>query len=78
MATLRLYVAHLAIIPGTLMPQALDRAIRTLDMFAGAGGLTTGLSLAPGLKVDAVCAVEFDESAAATYSLNHGGSRTDN
>ena len=73
LATLRLYVAHLAIMPGTLMPQALDRAIRTLDLFAGAGGLTTGLSLAPGLEVDAVCAVEFDLSAAATYTLNHGG-----
>ena len=73
LATLRLYVAHLAIMPGTLMPQALDRAIRTLDLFAGAGGLTTGLSLAPGLNVDAVCAVEFDPSAAATYTLNHGG-----
>ncbi len=73
MATLRLYVAHLAIMPGTLMPEVSERAIRTLDLFAGAGGLTTGLSLTPGLKVDAVCAVEFDESAAATYTLNHGG-----
>lgn len=73
LGTLRLHVAHLAIMPGTLMPQALDRAIRTLDLFAGAGGLTTGLSLAPGLNVDAVCAVEFDPSAAATYTLNHGG-----
>ncbi len=73
LATLRLYVAHLAIMPGTLMPEVSDRAIRTLDLFAGAGGLTTGLSLAPGLNVDAVCAVEFDPSAAATYTLNHGG-----
>lgn len=73
LATLRLYVAHLAIMPGTLMPEVSERAIRTLDLFAGAGGLTTGLSLAPGLEVDAVCAVEFDQSAAATYTLNHGG-----
>lgn len=48
--------------------------IRTLDLFSGAGGLTTGMSLAPGLRIDPVCAVEFDESAAATYTLNHGGS----
>lgn len=59
--------------PASLMPEVSDRAIRSLDLFAGAGGLTTGLRLAPGLKIDAVCAVEFDESAAATYSLNHGG-----
>lgn len=50
-----------------------DSVVRTLDLFAGAGGLTTGLSLAPGLHVDPVCAVEFDKSAAATYTLNHGG-----
>lgn len=73
LATLRLYVAHLAIMPGTLMPGETERAIRTLDLFAGAGGLTTGLSLAPGLTIDPVCAVEFDKSAAATYTLNHGG-----
>ena len=48
--------------------------VRALDLFAGAGGLTTGLSLAEGLKVDPVCAVEFDRAAAATYTLNHGGS----
>lgn len=47
--------------------------VRTLDLFAGAGGLTTGLSLAEGLTIDPVCAVEFDKSAAATYTLNHGG-----
>jgi DNA (cytosine-5)-methyltransferase 1 len=47
--------------------------VRTLDLFAGAGGLTTGLSLAEGLMIDPVCAVEFDPSAAATYTLNHGG-----
>lgn len=54
-----------------------DSVIRTLDLFAGAGGLTTGLSQAPGLKIDPVCAVEFDKSAAATYTLNHGGSIED-
>ena len=47
--------------------------VRTLDLFAGAGGLTTGLSLAPGLRIDPVGAVEFDKSAAATCTLNHGG-----
>ena len=77
LATLPWYVAHLAIMPGMLMAEVADREIRTLDLFAGAGGLTTGLSLAPGLKVDPVCAVEFDESAAATYTLNHGGRSED-
>ncbi|WP_206661992.1 DNA cytosine methyltransferase [Propioniciclava tarda] len=62
-----------AIMLGPLMPEPCDRAIRTLDLFAGGGGLTTGLSLARGLKVDPVSAVEFDLSAAATYTLNHGG-----
>jgi DNA (cytosine-5)-methyltransferase 1 len=47
--------------------------VRTLDLFAGAGGLTTGLSLTAGMAVDPVWAVEFDEAAAATYTLNHGG-----
>ena len=51
--------------------------IRTLDLFAGAGGLTTGLSLAPGVQIDPVCAVEPDKAAAATYTLNHGGSIED-
>lgn len=56
-----------------MTPKKPDSVIRTLDLFAGAGGLTTGLSSVPGLQIDPVAAVEFDKSAAATYTLNHGG-----
>lgn len=48
-------------------------ALRVLDLFCGAGGLTTGLGEAEGFRVAPVAAVELDESAAATYTLNHGG-----
>ncbi|MEV0950876.1 DNA cytosine methyltransferase [Promicromonospora sp. NPDC050249] len=46
--------------------------IRTLDLFAGAGGLTTGLAAGSG-QFSPVAAVEMDVAAAATYALNHGG-----
>lgn len=45
--------------------------IRTLDLFAGAGGLSTGFHQAdPAFTV--VGAVEFDVAAAATFAANHG------
>jgi DNA (cytosine-5)-methyltransferase 1 len=47
--------------------------ITTLDLFAGAGGLSEGLNTAPGKRFKAVRAVEMDHAAAATYALNHGG-----
>ncbi|CAN1559043.1 Dcm Site-specific DNA methylase [Mycobacteriaceae bacterium] len=47
--------------------------ITTLDLFAGAGGLSEGLNTAPGKKFKAVRAVECELAAAATYALNHGG-----
>lgn len=52
-----------------------DRAakITTLDLFAGAGGLSEGLNAAPGKRFKAVRAVEWELAAAATYALNHGG-----
>jgi DNA (cytosine-5)-methyltransferase 1 len=52
-----------------------DRAakITTLDLFAGAGGLSEGLNTAPGKRFQAVRAVEWELAAAATYTLNHGG-----
>lgn len=59
------------------MGEPTSSPIRTIDLFAGAGGLTTGLSLGTGLKLEPVCAVEIDEAAAATYSLNHGGELLD-
>ncbi|MFS0703409.1 DNA cytosine methyltransferase [Cellulomonas sp. 179-A 9B4 NHS] len=57
-------------------PENLDRMrrepadIRVIDLFAGAGGLTTGFA-ATG-RFQPVGAVELDEHAAATYALNHG------
>ncbi len=71
--TLAFYGDHLTIMPSAMMPEKQDSVIRTLDLFAGAGGLTTGLDSTPGLSVDPVRAVEFDKSAAATYTINHGG-----
>lgn len=47
--------------------------ITTLDLFAGAGGLSEGLNTAPDKRFKAVRAVEMDPAAAATYTLNHGG-----
>lgn len=47
--------------------------ITTLDLFAGAGGLSEGLNTAPGKRFKAVRAVEWELAAAATYALNHGG-----
>jgi DNA (cytosine-5)-methyltransferase 1 len=47
--------------------------ITTLDLFAGAGGLSEGLKTAPGKRFKAVRAVEWERAAAATYTLNHGG-----
>lgn len=44
-----------------------------MDLFAGAGGLSEGLNTAPGERFKVVRAVEWEASAAATYSLNHGG-----
>jgi DNA (cytosine-5)-methyltransferase 1 len=46
--------------------------ITTLDLFAGAGGLSTGLRQGDD-RFTPVRAVELDPSAAATYALNHGG-----
>ncbi|HEY9294665.1 MAG TPA: DNA cytosine methyltransferase [Microlunatus sp.] len=45
--------------------------IRSLDLFAGAGGLTEGLHSADG-RFTTVRAVESDPAAAATFDANHG------
>jgi DNA (cytosine-5)-methyltransferase 1 len=47
--------------------------LRVLDLFAGAGGLTEGFRQAGGFR--SVQAVEMDVAAAATYSLNHPGTK---
>lgn len=60
---------------GTTPAKPCTRApkITTLDLFAGAGGLSEGLNTAPGKRFKAIRAVEWEVSAAATYTLNHGG-----
>lgn len=45
--------------------------LRTIDLFAGAGGLTAGLAASRG-RFEVVRAVEHDLCAAATYEANHG------
>lgn len=66
--------------PNTAGPENVDRPrrshIRTLDLFAGAGGLTTGFRKASS-RFRPVEAVEWDPSAAATYAINHGGKIVD-
>ncbi|WP_448851178.1 DNA cytosine methyltransferase [Corynebacterium sp. 335C] len=49
-----------------------DSAIRTVDLFAGAGGLTEGLRQASE-RFRSVLAVEHDKDAAETFRANHGG-----
>lgn len=60
-----------------MTPGRPEDVVRTLDLFAGAGGLTTGVGLAEGIRLEPVAAVEFDLAAAATYALNHGGAIRD-
>jgi DNA (cytosine-5)-methyltransferase 1 len=59
--------------PTQAEPKGLSAKITTLDLFAGAGGLSEGLNTAPGSRFKAVRAVEWELAAAATYTLNHGG-----
>ncbi len=66
-----------SIVSGSTPTPAASRSrvakITTLDLFAGAGGLSEGLNSAPGRRFKAVRAVEWELAAAATYTLNHGG-----
>lgn len=52
-----------------------DDVIHTLDLFAGAGGLTAGLHSASH-RFSVVRAVESDAAAAATFDANHGDGLT--
>ncbi|MXZ31737.1 MAG: DNA cytosine methyltransferase [Acidimicrobiia bacterium] len=55
---------------------AVTRRIRSIDLFAGAGGLTLGFDLANAeqgsVRYDPVLAVEHDAAAALTYKTNFG------
>lgn len=55
-------ISHFGVTPA--MPE-----FTMLDLFAGAGGLSLGLSWA---GFQSIGAVEFDEAAADTYELNFG------
>ena len=54
----------------------MSRTIRSIDLFAGAGGLSLGFDLAndelDGLRYEPVFAVEHDPAAALTYKTNFG------
>lgn len=54
-----------------MQTQNSQKRIRTLDLFAGAGGLSAGFS-AGSSRYETVRAVEMDQAAAATYASNHG------
>jgi DNA (cytosine-5)-methyltransferase 1 len=53
----------------SVLPEGRTRALTVLDLFAGAGGITTGLHEVGGFTT--VAAVEMDPAAAATYAANH-------
>ena len=54
----------------------MSRTIRSIDLFAGAGGLSLGFDLAnnelDGLRYESVLAIEHDPAAALTYKTNFG------
>jgi DNA (cytosine-5)-methyltransferase 1 len=55
-------------IAGTFAVSSVDTQISAVDLFAGAGGLSTGM-VAAGAKI--ILAVEAKADAASTYRLNH-------
>ena len=48
------------------------RKLKTIDLFAGAGGLSLGFALSSAAEYDPVFAVEHDAAAALTYQTNFG------
>lgn len=56
-----------------MLPGANGRVLTVLDLFAGAGGITTGLHEVGGFAT--MAAVEMDTAAAATYKANYPGTR---
>lgn len=57
--------------PAPLKTDASAETITSIDLFAGAGGLTAGLH-AGSSRIRTVRAVEHDVAAAATFEANHG------
>lgn len=53
----------------SLAPEQRTDDLTVLDLFAGAGGLSAGVTSPGGFRT--VAAVEMDRAAAATYKLNH-------
>ncbi len=49
-----------------------NRALRFIDLFAGAGGLSVGFEQLSGCRFEAVWANDFNKHAAATYTRNFG------
>src|SRR5262245_47041510 len=60
------------LLPRLLLPQGKDARLVAIDLFAGCGALSLGLSRA-GFRLAA--AVEIDPKLAATYRLNHPSTR---
>lgn len=54
-----------------MITEPTDRVIRTLDLFAGAGGLSLGFHLAD-RGFEPIMAVEIDNAAARTFKTNFG------
>ena len=50
----------------------MKRKLKTIDLFAGAGGLSLGFVLSSAAEYDPVFAVEHDAAAALTYQTNFG------
>lgn len=59
------------------VPRKIMKPIRTIDLFAGAGGLTAGFQRAS-TRFKPVVAVEYEPEAAATYRANHPTARVVN
>lgn len=49
-----------------------ENAVKLIDLFSGAGGLTLGFRRHFGDRLEVVWANDFDEAAAATYNANFG------
>ena len=53
-----------------------DKHLKLIDLFCGAGGLTSGFKRTFGRRIEPVWANDFDEAAAMTYAANFGACNT--